>query len=157
VQVGGILGCARPTSGPLECDSRLAKSYSLPFMPFGTLKEWAHIPLLLDPVVRASRDRVKGVKAILSYAPIKVPCMFYETGYFLILNLKIMPCSTTTPLASVKDRYILQIISIKGAQVHLLTYTRKQTCTINYEKVNARDPCRALVLVLNVMAGHDQG
>jgi len=105
-------------------------------MPFGTLKERAHIPLLLDPVVRASRDGVKGVKAILSHAPIKVPCMFYETGYFLILNL-VMPYSTTTPLTSVKDRYILQIISIKGAQVHLLTYTRKQTCTINYEKVNA--------------------
>ena len=72
-----------------------------------------------------------------------------------IANLvqKRMLSSTATPLASKKDGYILQIISIKGAQVHLPTYTCKQTCTINYEKVNARDPCYAPVLVLNATTG----
>ena len=84
--------------------------------------------------------------------------MFYKTGYLLALCFKLVAeKNATTRLASTKDGYILQIISIKGAQVHLPTYTRKQTCAINYEKLNARVPCCGPVLVLNVMAGHDWG
>ena len=132
---------------------RLAKSYSLPSMPFGALKERDHIPFL-DPVVRASRDEGRRLYYHMHQSKFHASSTKRDIPSYYVSNLqKRMLSSTATPLASMKDGYILQIISIKGAQVHLPTYTRKQTCTVNYEKVNARDPCCAPVLVLNATTG----
>jgi hypothetical protein len=93
-------------------------------MLFGALKERDHIPLLLNPVMWASRDGGDY--------------HMHQSKRTDGISHKRMPSSTIGQ----KDEYIqvLQIICIKIAQVHLLTYRRKQTCTSNDEiVVNARE------------------